>query len=248
MFERNIGFLSEEEQEKISKLSVAIAGAGGDGGLLAERLARFGVGKIILADPEMFEEQNINRQFGANIETLGKNKAEVVALELKKINPKIKVVVLNKGISEKNIKKFVGGADIIVDEIEFSMPKLSVMLAQEARSQNKYVFMGANIGWGASILCFAPEGMTFEKYFEYNSEKKTINSLKYLREVPKYFQKDLLKKVLSGEISMPSLSSSVSLVAALVSSQVILFAIRNKKPVIAPKILFFDTYDFVLSK
>jgi tRNA A37 threonylcarbamoyladenosine dehydratase len=42
MFRRNIGFLTEEDQKKVSQLSAGIAGAGGDGGLLAERLVRFG--------------------------------------------------------------------------------------------------------------------------------------------------------------------------------------------------------------
>jgi tRNA threonylcarbamoyladenosine dehydratase len=242
MFERNIGFISEKDQEKISKLSVAIAGAGGDGGLLAERLVRFGIGKIVLADPEIFEVQNINRQFASNSESMGKNKAETVAKELKLINPKLKIKVYNKGINEKNVTEFVQEADIIVDEIEYSFPEISVILAKEARSQNKYVFMGANVGWGASAFCFSPKGMSFEEYFEYDLVKKTINPLKYLDGIPKYFSKKLLTEVLEGEVPMPSLSSSVGLVASIVSSQIILFAIKKKKPVLVPQILFFDTY------
>ncbi len=248
LFERNIGFVTEWQQEKISKLSISIAGAGGDGGLLAERLARFGVGTIILADPEFFEVQNINRQFGSNSETLGKNKAEVVAQELRKINPDIKVVVFNQGITEENVKEFVNYSDIIIDEIEYSVPEISVMLAKEARIQNKFVFMGANIGWGSSTLCFDPSGMTFEEYFEYNENDSSIDAMKYMPEVPAYISNEMLEKVLGGEMSMPSISSSVALVAAMVSSQVISFVIRNEKPVTVPNILFFDTYDFTIKK
>ena len=61
MFHRNIGFLTQNEQEKISTLSIGIAGAGGDGGLLSERLVRFGIKRIVLADPEVFDVENINR-------------------------------------------------------------------------------------------------------------------------------------------------------------------------------------------
>lgn len=61
-FERNLGFLTLEEQERINNSVVAIAGAGGDGGLLALQFARLGVGEIRLADPDPFEAENINRQ------------------------------------------------------------------------------------------------------------------------------------------------------------------------------------------
>ncbi len=240
-FSRNLGFLTRQDQNKLKKISIGIAGAGGDGGLLAERLARFGIGKLILAEPDVFEEANINRQFACSIKSINKNKAKVVAKELKLINPDLEVIVYDKGINENNIEEFVAQSDIIIDEIEYSLPKFSVMLAKEARKNNKYVFMGANIGWGASFFCFSPKGTTFEKYFSYNEEAQTIDPLRYIKDVPKYFDKKMLEKVLKGKISMPSLSSSVGLVASILSSQVVLFAIGKIKPVLAPNFLFVDS-------
>ena len=71
-------------------------------------------------------------------------------------------------INEDNVEEFVTKADIIIDEIEFTLPKVSVLLHKEARKQGKHIFMGVNIGWGASIFCFAPNGNTFEDFFEYD--------------------------------------------------------------------------------
>jgi tRNA A37 threonylcarbamoyladenosine dehydratase len=58
MFIRNVGFLTESEQDAIGRSTVAIAGMGGVGGLLAERLARLGVGQMKITDPGDFEHSN----------------------------------------------------------------------------------------------------------------------------------------------------------------------------------------------
>jgi len=247
-FSRNIGFITRSQQKSIKSLSVGIAGAGGDGGLLAERLTRFGIGKLVMAEPDTFELANCNRQFGANLKTCGHNKAEVIAKELKLINPKLKILIFKKGITESNVVDFVSNSDVIIDEIEYSKPSISAALAKEARRQHKYVFMGANIGWGASIFCFSPRGMTFEKYFKYDPKTDTIDPIRYVQKIPRYFDKKLLAKVLSGKIPMPSLSSSVGLVASFLSSQIIMFAITKKNKTVAPRFWFIDSWEMRIDK
>ncbi|MGB9743244.1 MAG: ThiF family adenylyltransferase [Minisyncoccales bacterium] len=248
LFKRNIGFISEKEQKKLAQTSISIAGLGADGGLLAERLVRFGIGKFVLADPDAFEPSNTNRQFGANFKTFGKNKAKVIARELTLINPKIKITIFDKGVNKFNVSEFVKKSDIVVDEIEYLNHEISILLAQEARKQNKYLFMGANIGWGASIFCFSPKGMTLEKYFQYDPKTKKINLIRYVKKVPSYFNKNLLKKVISRKIPIPSLSSSVGLTSSLLTNEIILFIIKKRKPIIAPKFLFFDNLNLKLEK
>ena len=97
-FSRNIGFLTDSEQEKLRCSTVSIAGMGGVGGLLAERLVRLGIGKIKITDPGTFEGSNLNRQFGSSILNLGQNKAEVVLNQLKDINPQAQISYSANGI------------------------------------------------------------------------------------------------------------------------------------------------------
>lgn len=246
-FSRNIGFLAKEEQSILSKTSIAVAGAGGDGGLLSERLIRFGIGSIILADPEVFEIENSNRQFAANSKTMGMNKAAAVGAELALINPSVGIRIFSEGINEVNIVEFVSSADVIIDEIEFTIPELSVMLAREARKQKKFLFTGANVGWGASVFCFAPDGMTFEEHFCYDEASKTIDPLKYVKKVPCYFETEMLQRVLSNEISIPTVSSSVGLVASFVSMMIILMLTKKKMPPISPNFFHYDPVDSDLS-
>jgi tRNA A37 threonylcarbamoyladenosine dehydratase len=90
-FERNLGFLSSKEQSILENSSVAIAGAGGDGGMIALQLARMGVGEIRLADPDPFGVENINRQAVCTDLTIGQNKAEAVGAYIQAINPNLSV-------------------------------------------------------------------------------------------------------------------------------------------------------------
>ncbi|MDF5831610.1 ThiF family adenylyltransferase [Pseudomonas syringae] len=85
-------------QGKLSNAVVGVAGAGGIGGAVALGLARLGVRHIKIADPDSFEISNINRQFGASVETVGRNKALVVAELVHRLAGDVSVDVFPEGI------------------------------------------------------------------------------------------------------------------------------------------------------
>ena len=78
--DRNIGFITDSSQKLLKDTVIGIAGCGGMGGQLAANLLRLGIGELRLADPEVFDVSNINRQFGATKGSVGKNKAVFVEL------------------------------------------------------------------------------------------------------------------------------------------------------------------------
>ena len=57
-FRRNLGLITEQEQQKLSNAHVAIVGMGGVGGIHAATLARLGIGRFSIADPDVFEISN----------------------------------------------------------------------------------------------------------------------------------------------------------------------------------------------
>lgn len=87
MTRRNIGFVSEAEQERLHAGRVFVCGAGGMGGACLQTLVRAGVGTLELADFDAFEVSNLNRQVFASIPDLGQPKVEVTARRLREINP-----------------------------------------------------------------------------------------------------------------------------------------------------------------
>ena len=63
--ESSILLWGERGQQILSGLCIGIAGLGGVGGILAEHLARLGVGKLVLVDYDRLEDVNFNRSQGA---------------------------------------------------------------------------------------------------------------------------------------------------------------------------------------
>src|SRR5215469_13347332 len=90
-FDRNIGWLTEWEQQALRSKRVAIAGMGGVGGFHLTTLARFGIGAFSIADMDRFDLVNFNRQIGATMATIGRPKAEVLEEMALAINPELRM-------------------------------------------------------------------------------------------------------------------------------------------------------------
>ncbi len=118
-FKRNRGLITEEEQEKLRNSRVAIAGMGGVGGVHLVTLARLGIGNFSIADPDIFELANFNRQFGATLSNLGQNKAEAMARVAIDINPKLDLRVFPDAIEQRNVDTFLSGASLFIDGLDF---------------------------------------------------------------------------------------------------------------------------------
>lgn len=90
---RNLGFVTAKQQEKLRQATVFVCGTGGMGGAAVLALARAGIGRLILADIDTFEIGNMNRQVFAFTDTVGQHKAEATAALIRTINPQIATVV-----------------------------------------------------------------------------------------------------------------------------------------------------------
>ncbi|WP_299153635.1 ThiF family adenylyltransferase [uncultured Tateyamaria sp.] len=90
---RNIGFVTPEEQARLRAAQVFVCGTGGMGGACVMGLARMGVGRLILADIDAFETSNMNRQVFAFRDTIGGQKAEATRDLCLQINPEMEITV-----------------------------------------------------------------------------------------------------------------------------------------------------------
>ena len=92
-FSREERLIGKENLEKLNKSKVAVFGIGGVGSFVVEGLARAGMGKFLLVDNDTIDITNINRQIHANINTVGKNKVDVMKERILSINPEAEVDV-----------------------------------------------------------------------------------------------------------------------------------------------------------
>lgn len=164
-FSRNIGWVTVEEQARLKRSRVAIAGLGGVGGAHALTLARLGIGRFHLADFDTFGVHNINRQAGAFMSSVGRRKAEVVCRMVLDINPQAEIVRFDEGVTPDNAEQFLRGVDVYVDGIDFFAVDARRMVFAACHSRAIPAVTAAPLGMGVSLLYFAPGRTSFEQYF-----------------------------------------------------------------------------------
>ena len=86
-FSRTRMLLGADALKKLAGSRVAVFGVGGVGGYVVEALARSGVGSIDLIDDDQVVLSNLNRQIIATMDTIGRNKVDVMAERILSINP-----------------------------------------------------------------------------------------------------------------------------------------------------------------
>jgi len=176
-FERTIGWISKEEQEFLRSKHIAIGGLGGTGGYYALTLARLGLEHFSLADNDCFDMNNLNRQAGAFLHTLKKNKAEVLAEMITGINPNISVRIFNRGIDETNISDFLKGVDFYLSSMGLSSVDIQTDIFESCRQKGIPATTVIVPGFGAALINFHPNRMSYDQYFQakgYSREEQAI--------------------------------------------------------------------------
>lgn len=111
---RQSPLFGDEGQEKLRKAKVGVAGCGGLGTTLLTNLASAGVGNLMIADGDVPDITNLNRQFVYREGGSG-HKADLMKEWLTSVNPNIKVIAFNEFLSEKNLDQLFHDCDILVD-------------------------------------------------------------------------------------------------------------------------------------
>lgn len=170
---RNLGWLGQTEAEARKRQTmlrdsvVGIAGTGGIGGSTALRLIRMGVGTIKLADSDTFDVSNIQRQVGAELAQLGRNKAAVIGEMGIAISGDVDIDVFPQGITDDTAEQFVEGCDIILDQIDIYAVDAHYALHEAFRrsSRCKSIITVLTIGHAAYVTKYTHNSMQIEDVY-----------------------------------------------------------------------------------
>jgi len=127
----------------------------------------------------MYELKNFNRQYGANMQTVGRDKIEVMKEEALSINPQCQIETFNKGINEDNLDKFFENVDLAVDGIDFFEVEIRRKFFNRALKLEIPVITAGPMGFSTAFLIFMPGGPNFDEYFavDYKSTDGTLELL-----------------------------------------------------------------------
>ncbi len=179
-FSRNLGWVTETEQEILRTKRIAIAGMGGVGGSHLLTLTRLGIGAFHLADFDQFELPNFNRQAGASMAHLGRDKLEVMVELARGINPQLNIEPFPSGVKSDNLDAFLEGVDLYVDSLDFFAIDIRREVFAACYAKGIPAVTAAPLGMGAALLCFIPGQMSFEKYFLLEGHSREEQALRFM--------------------------------------------------------------------
>lgn len=256
--ERNIGFITWEEQEFLRTSKIAVLGVGGLGGPLVEQLVRAGAENLIIADHDTFEVSNLNRQV-CDQEDLGKSKIDVLEDKMKVINPRLNITKISH-IHQGNIERILEEVSVVA--LTLDDPIVSILIARVCRKKGIPMLET----WAIPYLCawwFTSESPSYEECYELNTEYLDIEEVLESEEIKMDVNKTLIPKILqfpgfkarldrepgtlekmmSGKIGLRSFAPIVRMSASYLAFELIFSGLLNIKPkVLAPNVIGYDYF------
>jgi sulfur carrier protein ThiS adenylyltransferase len=133
---------------KARAVKIGIAGCGGLGSNCASNLVRSGILRLKLVDFDIVEAANLNRQFFF-CHQIGMPKAKALAVNLKKINPKLELDMIREKINKENIIDIFRDCNIIIEAFDKAADK--AMLVEKLISEKDLIVSASGIaGFGDS--------------------------------------------------------------------------------------------------
>ncbi|HEU4616731.1 MAG TPA: ThiF family adenylyltransferase, partial [Gammaproteobacteria bacterium] len=110
----------EEGQRRLLGSTAVVLGCGALGTVVADLLARAGVGRLVIVDRDFIELTNLQRQVLFDEQDVADAipKAEAAKRKLARINSQVEVAAVVDDLSHRNIERIAGSADILVDGLD----------------------------------------------------------------------------------------------------------------------------------
>lgn len=245
-FSRNIGWVTEEEQQRLRNCRIAIGGLGGVGGVHLLTLARLGIGKFHVADFDKFDLVNFNRQVGATVSSVDRAKIEVLEEMALDINPELEINPFPDGISPQNLDRFLDGVDVYVDGLDFFAFDVRRQTFAACRSKGIPVVTAAPLGLGTAVLVFSPSGMSCDDYFGFEGCDELEMAIRFLIGLsPAVLQRGYvadMSRISLPEHRGPSSIASCQLCAGVAAVETLKLLLGRGKIRYAPQGSQFDAY------
>lgn len=245
-FSRNIGLVTPGEQARLREATIGLPGMGAVGGAHLLTLARLGITRFVIADGDVFEMANLNRQAGATVHTLGQPKVRVMAEMARAINPTCQIRLIEDAIQPGTVDAFLEGCDLVIDGLDFFAIRARRLLFRRARARGVPVITCGPMGFSVAMLLFLPEGPSFDAFMALRDEMSEAEQLLHFAvglapaglHVPYIDPRSVSLQAHRG----PSSVIAVNLCAALAAGEALNWLLKRRPPWSVPRYLQCDAY------
>lgn len=163
LYSRNWAFIDPDLQRRLAQTTLFTAGTG-LGSVIACLAARTGFQRFVLADGDVVEESNLNRQSFVRGQ-LGQNKASATAALISAICPAATIEVVPRFVGASDFQTLLPKADIVVNTIDMDNDAF-VDLNRMCRQLEKPVLFPINIGWGGGVVVFTKDSVSLDDFIK----------------------------------------------------------------------------------
>lgn len=258
MINRNIGLLTESQQETLKNTTIALFGLGGLGGVIGEIFVRSGVGSLKIVDHDKFDPTNLNRQIYSFQDTIGRLKTDVTEEFLKKINPEVKIEKFIE-VTTKNINQILKNASVAVLAIDSAKPCL--IISRATRKLGIPLVEGWAIPYG-NVRVLTKDSPSLEEAYKLPTIGKDIDaisdedlknlklsmlaSLKKIEGVEEFYPPAAIEKIAKGQI--PSFAPLVWLTAVLMALETLKIILNWGKISVSPLFSLYNPFKNTIPK
>ncbi|MCC5858688.1 MAG: molybdopterin-synthase adenylyltransferase MoeB [Ectothiorhodospiraceae bacterium] len=144
-----------EGQQKLAAARVLIVGMGGLGSPAAMYLAAGGVGQLVLADDDLVELSNLQRQIVHGSSDIGRPKVESAAARLRELNPDTRITTLQHRLDQDALIQQLLQVDLVLDGTDNFTTRFAINAACVAAGRP--LVSGAAIRLEGQIAVFRPD-------------------------------------------------------------------------------------------
>jgi molybdopterin/thiamine biosynthesis adenylyltransferase len=250
-FIRNIGIFDDAGQRRIGAAKIAIGGLG-LGGSIFINLVRLGFQDFHVADPDVYDRTNINRQRLADESTIGIRKDDCLLAAARAINPAVRVTAFPEGVKPDNIDRFLEDREWVVDVVDLFAMSDKLMLNERARAAQLPVASCAAVGFMGVAVIFDNK-LTSPSFAELSgispANTPRENSRRFVRficpYVPLYMEEQLVRALDPdaagpGPTHIPFVVVGVEMAAAVAATEIVKHVLGMDGGAVAPNGIFMD--------
>jgi hypothetical protein len=204
--QRHAQLFGSGTSRRLREMAVAVVGCSGTGSPVIEQLARLGVGRLVLVDPDRVEEKNLNRIVNATREDvyLKRPKVEAMARAIAAMGFGTDLEIIPENLATPRAVKAVAECDIVfgcMDGVEgrhllnrlaafYVLPYFDVGVRLEADGQ------GGIDEAGGAVYYIRPDGSTLQDRNVYDYEQLRAAGLR--RTDPKAYRQQVKAGYIRG--------------------------------------------------